>query len=211
MKTDAQIQQDVLEQFRWDPLLNANEIGVSVKHGVVTLSGQVDSFLKKVETEREARKVSGVKAIAEDIQVGISKTATKTDAEIAEAVVNALSWHTSIPDGRVKAKVEDAIVTLSGEVDWRFQRESARNAVVNLLGVRSVVNNITIAHKVTPDNLKQKINSAFHRIATIDSHKIDVEILGNKVILKGSVLSLAEKQDAEDAVWSAPCIMEVDN
>jgi len=157
MKTDAQIQKDVMDQLKWNPFLNFNEIGVSVKHGVVTLSGQVDSFSKKIEAENETKKIKGVKAIAEDIQVGVSKTSIKTDAEIAEAVANALKWHTFIPDEMVKAKVEDGIVTLFGEVEWRVQRESARSAVVHLTGVRNVVNNITIQKKIKPEDLKRMV------------------------------------------------------
>jgi osmotically-inducible protein OsmY len=211
MKTDEKIQQDVIEQIKWNPQLNASEIGVAVKNGVVTLSGQVDTYQKKLLAEKEARKVSGVKAIAEDIHVGLSATNKKTDTEIAEAVLNALKWHTSIPHENIQVKVEDGFVTLEGEVEWEFQRESAKNAVVSLAGVRSVINTIKLKGKVTPDDLKQKINAAFHRSATIDAGKIEVEVVGTKAILKGKVRSFAEREDAESTAWSAPGILDVDN
>lgn len=211
MKNDAQIQQDVLDQLKWDPLLNASEIGVSVKNGVVTLSGNVDSYLKKLEAEKQAKKVVGVKAIAEDIQVGVSPSYKRSDTEIAEAAVNAIKWHTSINEQSIKVKVEDGVITLEGEVDWGYQRESAKNAVVNLIGVRSVINNLTLKQKNAPENLKQKISAAFHRSASIDANKIQVEVEGNKAILKGKVRSFAEKEDAEDAIWSAPGIFRVEN
>jgi osmotically-inducible protein OsmY len=211
MKTDAQIQQDVIDQIKWNPLLNASEIGVAVKNGVVTLSGQVDTYQKKLEAEKEAKKIAGVRAIAEDIHVGISPSSQRTDAEIAEAVINALKWHTSIPQENIQVKVEDGFVTLDGEVEWEFQRESAKNAVINLTGVRSVINTIKLKHKVTPNDLKQKINAAFHRSATLDASKIEIEVVGTKAILKGRVRSFAEREDAEKAAWAAPGILDVDN
>ncbi len=211
MKTDAQIQKDVIDQLKWNPLLNASEIGVSVKNGVVSLSGQVDTYLKKMEAEREAKKVYGVKAIAEELQVGLSAQNKKTDAEIAEAVLNALKWHSSINEQDIKVKVEDGVVTLEGEVDWGYQRESARNAVINFAGVKNVNNLIRLRSRVTPADLKQKINSAFHRSANIDSNKVQVDVFGTKAVLKGKVRSFAEKEDAEDAVWAAPGILNVEN
>jgi len=211
MKTDAQIQQDVINQLKWNPLLNASEIGVAVKNGVVTLSGRVDTYLKKMEAEREAKKVFGVKAIAEDIQVGISAPYKKSDSEIAEAVLNALKWHTSIQEQTIKVKVEEGVVTLEGEVEWGYQREAAKTAIMNFAGVRNVINNINIKPKVTPSDIKQKINSAFHRSANIDSNKIHADVFGSKVILKGKVRSFTEKEDAEDAVWAAPGVLAVEN
>lgn len=211
MKTDQEIQQNVIEQLRWDPLLTASEIGVAVKNGIVTLSGQVDSLFKKIEAEKETKKVAGVKAIAEDIQVGVSLNLKKTDAEIAEAAVNALTWHTSIPEEQIKIKVEDATVTLTGEVEWDFQREAAKNAVIGLLGVRSVINVITLKQRLSPADLKKKIQSAFHRSATTDANKIQVELDGSKAVLSGKVRSLIEKEDAESAIWAAPGITKVEN
>jgi osmotically-inducible protein OsmY len=211
MKTDQKIQQDVLDQLKWNPLLKASEIGVAVKNGIVTLSGQVNTYQKKVEAEKEAKKVAGVKAIAEEIQVGISPLFKKTDPDIAEAIINALKWNTSIPEETLKVKVEEGIVTLEGDVEWAFQRKSAEEAVVNLAGVRSVINNIKIKQKVMPDDVKQKISATFHRHASIDADKIQVEILGTKLTLKGKVRSFVEVEDAERAAWSAPGILTVVN
>src|SRR5688572_28588336 len=149
MKSDPQIQKDVMEQLRWEPFLNASQIGVSVKNGIVTLSGQVDSYSKKLTAENAAKKIAGVKAIAEDIQIGVSPSFNKTDAEIAEAVLNALKWHSSVQEEKIKIKVENGNVKLEGEVDWEYQRTSAKSSIENLVGVRSVTNLITLKPKVT--------------------------------------------------------------
>lgn len=209
MKTDFQIQKDVMDELKWEPYLNAAEIGVSVKNGVVTLSGHVDSYSKKIKAEKTAKKIAGVKAIAEDIQVGISPTLRKTDTEIAEAVLNALKWHTAVQDEKIKIKVEDGIVRLEGEVDWEYQRKNAKKAVENLTGVRSVLNLITLKPQVIAADIESKINAAFHRSATVDADKIKAEVVGTKVTLFGKVRSLAEKEDAEIAAWNAPGVTSV--
>lgn len=211
MKTDLEIQKDVMDELKWQPFLQAAEIGVAVKNGVVTLSGRVDNYGKKLTAENAAKKVAGVKAVAEDIQVGISPAYRKTDAEIAEAVLNALEWHTAIPDDRIKVKVEDGIVKLEGEVEWDFQRNSAKTAIQYLAGVRSVVNLISVRPKISADDLEKKIKAAFHRSATIDAAKVNVDVIGNKAILTGKVRSLAEKEEAENAVWAAPGVFNLES
>lgn len=211
MKTDIQIQKDVMDELKWQPFLQSSEIGVSVKDGVVTLSGHVNNYGKKLAAENAAKKVSGVKAIAEDIRVGVSPSYRKTDMEIAVAVINALKWHTAIPDDRIKIKVEDGVVKLEGEVEWDFQRTSAKNAVQYLTGVHSVLNLITVSQKLSADDLEKKIRAAFHRSATIDSGKVNVAVLGNKAILTGTVRSFAEKEEAEDAVWAAPGVFSLES
>jgi osmotically-inducible protein OsmY len=211
MKSDAQIQQDVLAQIKWDPLLTGADIKITVSMGVVTLSGQVDTYQKKLDAEKEARKVAGVRAIAENIQVGTSSFHQKSDTEIAQSVLLALNWHTSIPEEKIKIKVENGTVTLEGEVEWAYQRESAREIIASLEGVRSVINLLTLSYKVTPKDLKQKIHAAFHRSASLDASKIQVVVLENEVILKGKVRSIAEKEDAEKVAWAAPGILKVDN
>jgi len=211
MKTDLEIQKDVMDELKWQPFLQAAEIGVAVKNGVVTLSGRVDNYGKKLTAENAAKKVAGVKAVAEDIQVGISPAYRKTDAEIAEAVLSALEWHTAIPDNRIKVKVEDGIVKLEGEVEWDFQRNSAKTAIQYLAGVRSVVNLISVRPKISADGLEKKIRAAFHRSATIDSAKVNVDVIGNKAILTGKVRSLAEKEEAENAVWAAPGVFSLES
>lgn len=211
MKTDVQIQKDVMDELKWQPFLQSSEIGVAVKNGVVTLSGQVDNYGKKLSAENAAKKVAGVKAVAEDIQVGISPSYRKTDTEIAGAVISALRWHAALPEDRIKIKVEDGVVRLEGEVEWDFQRTSAKNAIQYLTGVRSVINLITVRPKLTVEDLEKKIRAAFHRNASIDSEKVTVSISGSKAILTGKVRSFAEKQEAEDAVWAAPGVFSVES
>ena len=203
MKTDIEIQKDVLEQLKWEPYLNASEIGVAVKNGIVTLSGIVDSYSKKVLAEKVAKKIAGVKAIALEIQVGLSPVYRKTDGEIAEAVVNALKWHTMIPDQKITVSVEHGSVKLEGEVDWDYQRRQALKAIEDLVGVRSVTNLIKVKERISADDIQKSINAAFQRSATIDADKIKVEVMGSKITLVGSVRSLPEKEDAENAAWFA--------
>lgn len=211
MQSDLKIQQDVINHLKWQPSINASNIGVAVKDGVVTLSGQVDNYYEKLAAENAAKKVVGVRAIAEDIQVGVSPLFHKTDAEIAESVLNALKWHSAVPEDKIKVKVDDGFVTIEGEVEWEYQRESAKNAVSNLQGVRNLVNNIVIKPNLSPADIKSKITDALHRTATVDAGKVTVDINGTKVSLYGSVRSFAEKEDVEDAAWCAPGVTKVES
>ncbi len=211
MKNDNQIQKDVMEELKWEPFLNSAEIGVAVRNGIVTLSGQVDSYYKKVSAVEAAKKVAGVKAVAEDIQVGVSSAHAKTDTEIAEAVLNALKWHTAVQEEKIKIKVDNGNVTLTGEVDWDFQRSNARKAIEGLTGVRSITNLIKVNSKITPAGIQRKIESAFQRAASINSRKVKVDVKGSKVILSGTVTSLAEKEEAEASAWNAEGVTEVES
>ena len=211
MKTDSQIQKDVMDELKWEPILNASEIGVAVKNGIVTLSGTVETYSKKLAAERATKRVSGVKAVALDIEVTLSMTGKRNDTEVAQAVVNALKWNSQIPSEKIKAKVEDGWVTLEGEVEWEYQKSAARNSVENLFGVKGILNNISISTKTKPTEIKQKITSALQRNATLDAEKIRVETSGSKVTLTGTVRSWAEKIDAEDAACAAPGVTTVDN
>lgn len=211
MKTDFEIQQDVMAELLWEPALNGTQIGVSVNQGVVMLSGVVDTYYKKVLAEKATKKVSGVKAVAEEITVSVRGGKTHTDVDIAKAVVNALEWNSSIDDSKIKVQVENGEVTLDGEVEWNFQKISAQKAVENLAGVRHIINNLHVKNRVVVNDVKQKIALAFLRHATLDSDKIKVEVLGDKVILSGTVRSFAEKRDAERTTWSSPGVMHVEN
>jgi osmotically-inducible protein OsmY len=211
MKTDNEIQQDVLSQIKWDPFLQASEIGVAVKNGVVTLSGHVDSYLKKVEAEKAVKKVAGVRAVVLDVHVGISEGHERTDTEIAEAILDALRWHTSIREENITVRVENGNVTLTGEVEWDYQRTSAKNIVANLSGVANVINLVRVRPTAIAEDIKQKISNAFQRVATLDADRISVEVKGDEVVLSGIVNSYVEREDAESAAWSAPGITKVQN
>lgn len=200
-----------MAQLKWEPFLNAEQIGVAVKDGVVTLSGHVDSFNKKIGAELAAKKVLGVRAVAEEIQVGVSPVYRRTDTEIAEAVVSALRWHSAVAEDKIKARVEAGIVTLEGEVDWNFQRQNAVNAIQNLIGVVRVNNFIVVKQAPTSKDVQDKIHQALLRSATVDSDKISVTVTGSKAILTGTVRSLAEKDDAEFAAWAGRGITNVEN
>jgi osmotically-inducible protein OsmY len=215
VKTDLEIQKDVMEELKWTPLLNSTEIGVAVKNGIVTLTGTVDSYIKKVNAENAAKKVAGVHAIAENIEVEITSPGKKTDAEIAAAILHALKWHSIVPDEKIKIKVEDGWVTMDGEVEWEYQKTSTRNAVTNLLSVRGITDNINVAPKTlisfTADKVRSSIIKALHRRASRDADKITIETIGSKVLLGGTVHSLAEKEDAVAAAWSIPGVFWVEN
>lgn len=209
--TDSQIQKDVMDELRWQPFLNASEIGVSVKDGIVTLSGTVNNYTKKKIAEKVVQNIKGVKAVAEDIIVKYPNSQIKTDAEIAEAVIYTLKWNSYIPDDTIKIKVEDGWITLEGEVEWEFQRNGASRAVRDITGVCGISNLLTISPGVNNNEVKQAIRSALHRSATIDANHIQVEVQGHKVILTGKVRSIAEKKDAGNAAWNTPGITIVDN
>lgn len=211
MKTDLEIQHDVMAELEWEPGLKDSQVGVSVIHGVVMLSGVVDTYYKKVLAEKATKKVSGVKAVAEEIVVKVPGGKTYTDMDIATAVLSALKWNSTIDESRIDVQVEDGEVTLTGVAEWNFQKVSAQKAVENLLGIRNIVNNIRVQNKIIAQDVKQRISEAFERNAVIDSHKLNVQVAGDKVILTGTVRSFAEKMDAEKTAWASPGVMDVDN
>jgi osmotically-inducible protein OsmY len=180
IRTDEEIQRDVLDELKWDARLQPNEIGVAVKDGVVSLTGWVDSYLKKWTAEDVAQRVSGVKAVANDIEVKLATE--RTDADIAAAAVHALEWDALIPADKVKVTVSKGWVTLRGEVEWQYQKEDAERVVRRLAGVKGVTNLITVKPRATPSDLKKKIEEALVRNAQIDASKIRVEIQGGTAI-----------------------------
>jgi osmotically-inducible protein OsmY len=209
IKTDEEIQQDVLAELKWDARVQPNEIGVSVKDGIVTLTGWVDSYLKKWTAEDIAHRVSGVKGVANDLEIKLATE--RTDPDIAESAIRAIEWDTFVPSDKVQVTVSKGWVTLRGEVEWQYQREDAERVVRRLAGVKGVTNLITVKPRVSASELKRKIEDALVRNAEIDANKITVEVQGSKAILKGRVRAWAEREEAERTAWSAPGITSVDN
>jgi osmotically-inducible protein OsmY len=211
MKTDAQLKKDVESELEWDPMVDATHIGVAVDKGIVTLSGHLKTFVEKHSSERAAQRVEGVKAVTVDMTVRLNPSFERTDADIAGAVETALQWHALVPSERVKVMVEKGWVTLSGEVDWDYQREQAAKAVRPLLGVVGLTNLITLKSRVLPTNVSRRIESALHRQAEREARGIEVLVQDHTVTLKGQVHSWAERTAAQGAAWSAPGVTTVVN
>ncbi len=212
MKTDAQLQQDVLAELKWEPLLRAAQIGVSAKDGVVTLTGTVDGFAKKSEAEDAAKRVAGVNVVVEKIEVKYaSDWAKKDDGDIATEIVNAFKWNWEVPSDKVKARVEKGWVTLEGELEWYYQSDAATQAVKNLLGVTGVTNSIKIKSQTDEAIEKSAIESALRRNWSVSEEDIQVKIAGHKATLSGTVDSWYQKDEAERIAWNAPGVWSVEN
>ncbi|GAB2583820.1 BON domain-containing protein [Spirosoma areae] len=211
MKTNENLQQDVEDAIKWEPSLNAAEIGVTAKDGIVTLSGIVNSYAKKLEAEDAAKNVAGVKAVVEKIDIKFGVTGVKNDNDVATEVVNAFKWSWEVPDDNVKVKVEHGWVTLEGAVEWNYQKEAAKKAIKNLAGVKGVTNNITIKAQSRDEIERKDIERAFVRSWALDDRDIQVEVSGNRVTLNGTVDSLYQKDEAGRIAWNAPGVWNVDN
>jgi len=210
MKTDLQLQRDVMDELKWEPAVEASAIGVEAKDGVVTLAGHVASYAQKWAAERAAQRVAGVHGVVVEIDVRLPGSSNRTDVDLVKAARLALEWNSSVPVDAIKILVHDGIVTVSGEVEWEFQRQAAAAAVRHLIGVRGVNNNITLKlHVVKVHDVKKKILAAFHRHAQLDAKSISVDIDGGNITLKGTVDSWAERVAARNAAWAAPGVRHV--
>ena len=211
IRTDEAIQTDVLEELKWDAHVRPSEIGVVVNDGIVTLTGWVDAYLKKMAAREAAHRVRGVKAVANDIEVRLPGSAERTDTDLARAALNALKWDAGIPTDKIEITVSHGWVTLKGEVNYYFQKRDAERAIERLSGVRGVSNLLTVKPQLVPQDLKSQIQKALVRNAQTDASRITVEVQGSEVILRGAVSSYAEKKAAEETASSASGVTEVDN
>ncbi len=212
MKTDAQLQQDVLEELKWEPAVNAAQIGVTAKQGVIGLTGHVPSYGEKYAAEKTAARVYGVRAVANELDVKLPGGLTRTDEEVATECVTALYANYTVPNEKVKVVVRDGWVTLAGELEWKYQKDAAEASVRHMTGVRGITNVITIKppHASSGD-VKAKIEAALKRNAEVDARRISVETHDGKVILHGSVRSWTERQEAQHAAWAAPGVTAVES
>lgn len=211
MNTDRELQERVLKALEFEPSIDAAQIGVSAHKGIITLRGSVPTFYQKTSAERAAAHVFGVQAVANDIEVQPNSETRRTDTAIAEAAVNALSWDSAVPPKSVSLTIRDGWVTLTGNVEWRYQRDAAEYTVRRLYGVKGVTNSILVKPRVHIADVKTRIEDAFKRSAEVDAQHVRVEARDGQIVLSGTVRSLSERREAERAAWSAPGVTLVDD
>jgi osmotically-inducible protein OsmY len=209
MKTDSQLQQDVIAELNWEPSVHAARIGVEVRAGVVTLAGQVDTYAEKWNAEHATQRVVGVKALATELKVHLKEVSFRNDGDIAGAAEKVLAWTLSLPDGGIKVMVEQGWVTLSGSVDWQYQRETAEDSIRYMLGVVGVTDLITIKPSVSAMAVKSDIEAALKRVVSADASKIEVAVLGSEVTLTGTVHNWTERETATRSAWGTPGVRNV--
>jgi osmotically-inducible protein OsmY len=211
MKSDSEIERDVREELQWDPDLNAEDIAVSVKDGVVTLAGFTRSYTDRLEAEAAAKRVAGVHAVANDIEVRLPAIDQRPDPDIARDAVAALKSQLPISHDKIKVIVKDGWITLEGSAEWQYQKTTAESAVRKIKGVKGVTNVVQLKPAVQPTDIQRKIQEAFKRSAEVDADRITVEAKGSEVILKGTVRSWTEREEAERVAWSAPGVTHVED
>ena len=211
MRLDADIKRDVEDELRWDPDIDATDIAVTSHNGVVQLSGFVRSYPQKMQAERDAKRVAGVVGVANDIEVRLPAIDQRPDADIVRDAVSALKTELPYSSENIKVIARDGWLTLEGTVEWNYARERAESAVKRVRGAKGVINSITLKPKVAPFEIRRKIEDAFRRSAELDASRITVEANGSEVVLRGTVKSWAERQEAERAAWAAPGVTKVDN
>ena len=211
MKTDRELQHDVLAELEWEPSLDASKIGVTADHGVITLSGTVRTYSERWRAESVSKRVFGVEAVANEIDVKLPDRITPDDANIAQRALSALDWNVAVPKGRVKVTVAQGWITLEGEVEWYYQKNAAEDAVRNLMGVRGITNALLLRPRLHAGEVKEKIEAALRRNAEIDAKHISVEAREGTIVLRGDVRSWAEHEDAIHAAWSAPGVVHVED